>query len=205
MIRRRTQQGMTLVEILFAFAIVSTVLTIAYASALNAWRNAVSANQRTQAQFIAQQGIESIRAFRESQGFAWSGVDGFIDDLPNTGGDFHLALVADGGPPNARSYVCPTWSSECKFEIQTGSAPLNAVGAAGDTSDGSALSINDSTIYTLTIRPINFFVEDNDVAQTGAIPIDGEVTAITFEAVVSWTSATNVNSNAVASTIITRL
>lgn len=190
------RQGMTLVEILFAFAIITTVLTLAYGSALSAWRSATSANQRTQAQYLAQQGLESIRAAREQDGFRWSD---FIDSLPTTGGVFHMVLVQNGGAESASSYVCPAGQSPCRFEVRNTAVGLSAVGS------NLAAPVNtDATIYTLALRPDGYYVRGNPtVRQSGSPKNVSDVTAVVFTAELSWTSASGVaNSSLNASTII---
>lgn len=198
----RQRPGMTLVEILFAFAIVSVVLTLSYASALNAWSSAVAANQRTQAQYLVQQGVESIRAYRES-GMDWTA---FITALPDStspddtdpGSVFHI-VMNDNGVPNARSYVCSAPDpADCQFAVTPGAASLNSVGSVGETN-----STTDNTVYMLSIRPVGHFLERNPAEQSGPPVGATVVTAVSFEAKITWTDANGVVSNAVASTIIT--
>lgn len=202
--RAKHRRGMTLVEILFAFAIVATVLTLSYAAALNAWRSAVAANQRTQAQYLVQQGMESVRAYRESSGFVWDGTGGFISSLPIIGtvDAFHMKLEQNDGTSNADDFVCRI--SPCQFKVENGTVPLNAVGTASHS--GGTPSIRDVTVYTLAIRPVNYFIKDNDAPQTtGSIASASDpVTSITFEVTITWTDANNVVSNLKTSTIITR-
>lgn len=188
--------GMTLVEILFAFAIITTVLTLAYGSALSAWRSATSANQRTQAQYLAQQGLESIRAAREQNGFRWSD---FVDAMPTTGGTFHVVLVQNGGAESASSYVCPPGQSPCRFEVRNGAVGLQAVGSNLDTPTNT-----DATAYTLALRPDGYYVRGNPtVRQAGSPRGVANVTAVVFTAELTWTSASGVaNSSLNASTII---
>lgn len=186
---------MTLVEILFAFAIITTVLTLAYGSALSAWRSATSANQRTQAQYLAQQGLESIRAAREQSGFRWSD---FVDSMPTTGGNFHVVLVQNGGAESASSFVCPAGQSPCRFEVRNGSVGLRAVG-----SNLASPTNTDATAYTLALRPDGYFVRGNATRQAGSPRGVANVTAVVFTADLSWTSASGVaNSSLNASTII---
>jgi type II secretory pathway pseudopilin PulG len=189
---------MTLVEILFAFAIVSVVLTLSYASALNAWRSAVAANQRTQAQYLVQQGVESIRAYRES-GLDWTA---FINDLPhdtNPDSVFHIVMNETGFPSNASSYVCSDpINHTCKFAVVNDFADLNSVGSVGEGG-----STTDNTVYRLSIRPVGHFEENNPDVVAGPPFGATNVTAVSFEAMITWTDANGVPSNAVASTIIT--
>jgi hypothetical protein len=189
---------MTLVEILFSFAIVSVVLTLSYAAALNAWRNAVSANQRTQAQYLVQQGIESIKAYKLARDpdFSWLT---FLDELPDVGNDFHLVMTVDGVENPSNSYACPGTPAICKFVVKNGGVPMQSIGsniAAG----------NDATLYTLSIMPVEIFEKDsvNATARTATTTTDPQITAISFVATVTWTGADGVNNNVTADAIITK-
>ncbi len=190
--------GLTLVEIIFAFAIITTVLTLAYGSALSAWRSAASANQRTQAQYLAQQGLESIRAAREQNTFRWSD---FITALSSTGGSFHMVLRQSTGAESASSFVCPAGAEPCTFEIRANGVGLNAIGSNLDP----ALATNsDSTDYTLVLRPSGYYLP-GDLAPRGGVPPAGatNVKAVVFNAQVTWTSASGTpNSSLNSSTII---
>lgn len=58
--------GDTLIEVIFAFAILSTIIGFAFTGAIQARKTAIAAQQRTQAVFIAQQQTESLKAYRDS-------------------------------------------------------------------------------------------------------------------------------------------
>ena len=92
----RKRSGMTLIEILFSVAIIGTVLTVAYSAALSAWRSAASANQRSEAQYVAQNSLETIKSYRDlstsptaQKRMLWSGatnggLGGFLQELRAT-------------------------------------------------------------------------------------------------------------------------
>lgn len=189
--------GMTLIEIIFAFAIITTVLTLAYGSALTAWRSAAGANQRTQAQYLAQQGIESIRAAREQTGFDWQD---FINSMPAGSGGFHMVLRQNSGAESASTFVCPPATAPCSFEVEDGPVPLSAIGSNLDP----ALATNsDATEYTLEILPESYYVRGNAVEQSGSPRNVSNVTAVVFTARVTWRSTSGVaDSSLNASTII---
>lgn len=193
------RSGMTLVEIIFAFAIITTVLTLAYGSALSAWRSASSANQRTQAQYLAQQGLESIRAAREQNTFRWSD---FITALSATGGSFHMVLRQSTGAESASSFVCPAAAAPCTFEIRSGGITLNAIGS---NLDPSLATNSDATDYTLVLQPDGYYVLGDLATKRAGVPPAGatNVKAVVFNARVTWTSASGTpNSSLNSSTII---
>ncbi len=61
-----TRQGDTLIEIIFAFAILSTIIGFSFTGVISARRNAVSAQQRTQALEMAQYQSEALQTYRNS-------------------------------------------------------------------------------------------------------------------------------------------
>lgn len=58
--------GDTLIEVIFAFAILATIIGFAFTGAIQARKTALAAQQRTQAVFIAQQQTESLKSYRNS-------------------------------------------------------------------------------------------------------------------------------------------
>jgi len=200
MMRRR--QGMTLIEIIFAMAIVTTVLTLAYAAALGAWRNATAANQRTQAQYMIQQSIEAIKAYRETDNFDWND---FIVDVNGAGSVLRIGLEQADGSKTYNSFVCdqttaaPGTPNECEFIIENGSTALTPVGANVNVASAGS--------FTLEIVPESYFLEGfpgtNSISAGGSLPNDTNISAVTFVVRATWTDANGIASNASASTIIT--
>lgn len=200
MMRRR--QGMTLVEIIFAMAIVSTVLTLAYAAALGAWRNATAANQRTQAQYMIQQSIEAIKAYRETDDFDW---DQFITDVSGKpvikiGLEQASGLVVPNEFTCDQSTAAPGTPNECKFVVQNGALEnIKPVGAN--------VNVASAGEFDIEIIPESYFLEGfpgtNTIGAGGSLPSDPNISAITFVVRAVWTDANGIVSNATASTIIT--
>lgn len=81
MIRRQFfRRGDTLVEVIFAFAILGTIIGFAFTGVIQARRSAVAAQQRTQALLIAQYQTNALNSYRA--GLPWdsaSGTPSFID------------------------------------------------------------------------------------------------------------------------------
>lgn len=186
----RKQAGMTLVEIMFAFAIIATVLTLAYAASLNAWRVATTSNQRTQAQYLVQQSLEAIKAYRGSADW-----EDFIDAMVADGSGFHLVLQDKNGNDIANSFACTSSQAPCNYKVKGGNANLSSVGAN--------TSVPDPTVFTLTISVQENYQANNPVAQMGAPNAGDDVTAVTLLAQMTWQNTQGNNDNLVASTIIT--
>lgn len=60
------KRGDTLVEVLFAFAILSLVISVMFSGALSSYKSAVTAQERTQAQFLAQYQADALKTYRDS-------------------------------------------------------------------------------------------------------------------------------------------
>ncbi len=190
---KANKDGMTLIEIIFAFAIVATVLTLAYAASLGAWRTATSSNQRTQAQYLVQQSLEAVKAYRDS-GVDWSD---FTDEMATSPAGFYMVLIDKNGTEITNSFVCPTGSEPCKFKVVSGEDNDLA-------SIGSNTSVPDNTTFVLKIRPAEYYVSNSDTASAGAPPAgDSTVTAVNLIAEIRWTDTNGIASNLAASTIIT--
>lgn len=199
------RSGLTLVEVLFAFAILTTLLTLAYSSALNAWRTASSANQRTQAQYIAQQAIENLKAYMYSPCYKWTrGTDpaappGLIENMGSPQGasvtdtDGFLVRPAQVGEPGGYTVECP-WVVE---HIPPG------VGSAQNI--GSSDTDIDATIFTYRLAAVEYYIPTD---ANPIFPYDEagarSASAIGIKVFVGWTSASGVPSNLEQSTILVR-
>lgn len=195
---KRTSHGMTLIEIIFSLAIVGTLLTLSYAAALGAWRNATAANQRTQAQYMIQQTMEALKAYRESDDFNW---DTFITEINPAGNPMHIGLQqADGSTVTTNNFSCqpaPIPPATCKFVLQSGATTITPV--------GSNVNVASSTPFAIEIKPIRYFTENTPDGIDINIPtgLPSDTTAITFLVTARWDDANGIASNAAASTIIT--
>lgn len=97
-LQKTFDRGDTLIEVIFAFAILATIIGYAFTGAIQARKTALAAQQRTQAVFIAQQQTESLKAYRDS--LPWDDSAG----IPN----FIGIGNADGASVNYSDLYCMT-------------------------------------------------------------------------------------------------
>ena len=178
---------MTLIEILFAFAIIGSVLTVAYASALRAWRTAVSANQRTQAQYVAQDQLERLRGFRDM-------TDSTTNQERMDWNVFLSKLYPPAGSvPEVRIEKCDN-TEDCVWKIEDGPKALTVPGDA-------------STSYTYSVTPKRLYCVGESTASPTVPPAAPNncdplgVAAVDLQAKVSWNDANgNPDSQLIATT-----
>lgn len=73
--------GDTLIEVIFAFAILGTIVGFAFTGAISARRSAINAQERTQALLIAQYQSQALLTYRDS--LPWNSLEG----VPNFMGE----------------------------------------------------------------------------------------------------------------------
>lgn len=181
---RHQRKGMTLIEIIFSMAILGTVITITFGAALSAWRNAQAANQRTQAQYVAQDQIERLKARRNDKNFSWLsdatlGITGFVDEvLVNQGNNFSMD-ICNPTPP------IPS-PDPCTFKVVAGNRSYLVT--------GKAISDTDATPFTVNIQATGVFDSANDPLNAEAKPLgsvaNDQIQAIQFKVTVTWPPAT---------------
>lgn len=196
----RKRSGMTLIEILFSVAIIGTVLTVAYSAALSAWRSAASANQRSEAQYVAQNSLETIKSYRDlstsptaQKRMLWSGatnggLGGFLQELRatvpsrSTKARFNVLACSELSPTNPN----------CEWIVQAGNSGFRA---RGDSTDFGVYVETNELFCSNTATPSNI------VDMCGGDPL--AVVSVTLQSTVSWRSFTGIDSSAIASTILT--
>lgn len=87
----RVRPGDTLIEVLFAFVILATIVGFAFTGALQAWRAAVDAQDRTQATLVAQYYADGLKTYRDSIGWSQE-KDGLFSPTFLDGGGFSPAV-----------------------------------------------------------------------------------------------------------------
>lgn len=60
------RRGDTLIEVLFAFAILATIVGFSFTGALSGYKSALAAQNRTQATFLAQYQADGLKTYRDS-------------------------------------------------------------------------------------------------------------------------------------------
>ena len=108
----RKLNGDTLIEVLFAFAILSTVIGTAFSGAMGSYKSAQVAQQRSQAQLLAQYQADGLLTYRNS--LAWdsaSNLPNFLDGgsgLTAVNGLASFCMRADVNQNNVNSPY--TWN-----------------------------------------------------------------------------------------------
>ena len=82
--RHRRPAGDTLIEVLFAFTILSAVISVAFSGAMSSYKSAQTAQNRTQALFLAQYQADALKTYRDS--LAWDNTEGQVYCFLNTSG-----------------------------------------------------------------------------------------------------------------------
>jgi prepilin-type N-terminal cleavage/methylation domain-containing protein len=89
------RQGDTLIEVVFALAILATLLTVLTTSAIASWRTSRIAGERTRATGIVQEQVEALKAYRA--GVGW----GSFSTNPQLTGPNPFLMVPTGANPLA--------------------------------------------------------------------------------------------------------
>lgn len=114
------RRGDTLIEVLFAFAILATIIGFSFTGALGGYKSALAAQNRTQATFVAQYQADGLKTYRDS--LDWDGssglpsfLGGFVAPaLPNmtqiiaNSTEFCMQAIEPSPGPN----VVPVWRVE---------------------------------------------------------------------------------------------
>lgn len=195
------RKGMTLVEILFTFAIITSVVTLSYAASLQGWRTSQTGNQRTQGQYIAQDAIERVKAYRDSPDFKWTGAGSFLSTISTYGGD--NAFYVD---------ECTTGAPGCNFTLVNVAASSDQMltsshGAVKKPNEEDKVS--DSTDYYIYLVITQHYKKDAAIPNSpipsfpSDVSLASTVQSVSIEAFVEWRDATGIVSIAKASTILT--
>jgi len=75
--------GDTLIEVLFAFTILSAVISVAFSGALSSYKSAQTAQNRTQALFLAQYQADALKTYRDS--LAWDSAENSLASFLDAG------------------------------------------------------------------------------------------------------------------------
>lgn len=90
-------RGDTLIEVLFAFAILATIIGFSFTGALGGYKSALAAQNRTQATFVAQYQADGLKTYRDS--LDWDGSSGsasFLGGFAPTNMESMSLIIANG-------------------------------------------------------------------------------------------------------------
>lgn len=113
---RTKHKGDTLIEVLFAFVILSSIISIAFSGALSSYKTAISAQNRTQALFLAQYQADALKTYRDS--LDWDSSNGQQSFL--NGGIGGIGPVV-----NLQSSYLDKSKTFCMEKITSASPPKN--------------------------------------------------------------------------------
>lgn len=89
------RRGDTLIEVIFALAILATILTVITTGAVTAWRTSRAAGERAQAAAVVSEQAEALRAYQLS--VDWST---FRSYFVTNGSASHMEIVTDTNGPS---------------------------------------------------------------------------------------------------------
>ncbi len=174
---KKFRQGDTLIEVLFAFAILATIMGFTFTAAIQGYKNAVQAQNQTQATFLAQYHADALKTYRDSLDWdstvSQSFINGFTSPSPvlpslpamrdyiNSGTTFCMRATLPGGAGLIR------W--------ETSTSMLDCI---GDIS-GIAPNLTNPTVEILFSNP-QFFNGTGFEDSTAAGPIDKVTATVTI-------------------------
>lgn len=88
---KSAKRGDTLIEVLFAFAILGTIIGFSFAGAMSGYKSALTAQNRTQATFVAQYQADGLKTYRDS--LDWDGSGGLPSFLEGAGAPTPLPVM----------------------------------------------------------------------------------------------------------------
>lgn len=92
---KKLRTGDTLIEVLFAFSILSLVISVMFSGAMSSYKSALAAQDRTVALFVAQYQADGLKTYRDSLG--WDSASGqvytFLDGNVNDATDIRFVSI----------------------------------------------------------------------------------------------------------------
>ncbi len=168
-----SRRGDTLIEALFAFAILATLIGLAFSGVISAHKSATAGLERTQALEAAQYEAEALKMYRSS--LPWDdnqGVPSFLGTILNSGSTQPLCMITQSSPSSSvLNWVVNTNLSTC-HGVTSGTGVVNA----------GLASLNNNQVR---ITPKCIIAGNINVAQGGANCATAN--AVEATVVVSWT------------------
>ncbi len=168
-----TRRGDTLIEVMFAFAILSAIIAVSFSGAMNSYKASLSAQNETQASFVAQYQADALKAYRDSLEWNYAEAPSFLTGystssppLPAMGSyitttpptPFCMQYQPSGASWKVIKADLP--AADCNLLVQTlapqlGSSATLAITLTGDATNGVYASIK------VTWRPRNSLIDQN--------------------------------------------
>ncbi len=175
--------GDTLIEVMIAFAILSSVIGISFSGAMAGYKSTLAAQDRTQATLLAQYQADGLKTYRDS--LEWDDETGGLPSFLNGSSGVGGALPAMSQSSNNQNF-CMVVSDTANWEVEP-----NTVSPTGKCSlQASALAPNMEALTTQIDLPTRF-------------DPSGEVAAEqTATVTVSWLPRNSSTREAVVNTLI---
>lgn len=183
-----TRPGDTLIEVLFAFAILATIAAFTFTAAIQGYKNAVQAQNQTQANFLAQYQADALKTYRDSLEWNNTATQSFLGGFNSPGLPQLPAMSGFINPvrPFCMRGTLPGGAGPIRWEVVDNTSTCNSNIAS------QAPNLPNPTVRIEFSDPVRFdeftgtFVEDNSdpdkltatVTVTYDIPnanVDGEV------------------------------
>ena len=188
--RRSKPAGDTLIEVMFAFVILGSIISFAYTGVIQARRSALDAQQRTQATFIAQYQKNALNAYRS--GLPWNDDGGspnfLVGSVPTS------AKVSDSGLGFCMRPITSGTPAVSKWILKAETDPAtNCTIPAGELYGGSGKQ-------KITFAGYSVGQTSTSPAQACSITAD-TCPALQATIVISWKSTSGI-ANSVTNTVV---
>lgn len=193
---KQKRSGDTLIEVMFAFAILGALIGLAFTGVISAHKSSTSALERTQALEAAQYQAEALKMYQSSLQWGNNGLPAQFTFLGNvapsgTPTDFCMTPTPSGTSQNWWA-VTPVASGNC-HGVASGTGGIVNPGLAG---------LNNNQV-TIKLKCIDTTTSANlDVSQSGVSCNSADAAEATVT--VSWTNAANIPSTVKNIVILTK-
>ena len=168
-------RGDTLVEVLFAFAILSLVVSTAFSGSLSAYKSSLAAQNQTQANFVAQYQAEALKTYRDALEWNDSNFPNFLAGYSQKGSNSLPALASYFNTSNKFCMLKATADNMVYWKVEEDDAICNDTlrnSLAPELGNNSKLEITlepndvkDSTQVTATVK-VTWFPRNSKVEQS---------------------------------------
>jgi len=172
------QRGDTLIEIIFAFAILATIIGFSFTGVISARKSAVSAQQRTQALEMAQYQSEALQTYRNS--LPWIN-DAGVNCPSFIGGTNGGCSSTPSGLAEIDLSSASANNTYCMTPVGTGSSGTDDMRwkLSGNAKDCDAitpfLSNGPNAVSTITFKPTGRLENDGVAGSTDTQTVQADV------------------------------